>query len=101
MRRIAIENPAHFHNGACELDFFTKVLCAIRRRKDGSADVQTDFASVDVKSCNQFDIARAVRTDLPVHQPDAPTFGGGSVTNMYLLDKRAGAASNPNGRASY
>jgi hypothetical protein len=47
---VAIENAAHLHNRAGELDFLTEGLCAIGRRENRFADVETDFTAVDIKS---------------------------------------------------
>jgi len=67
MRGIAVENASHLYDCAGELDLFGKDFCAIGRRKNCLADVKTDFTSVNVKSSNDFDIARPVRADLAVH----------------------------------
>src|SRR5580704_18112699 len=94
MRWVAIENTAHLHDRPGELDFLTKGFCAIGRRENRFADVEADFTAVDVKSSDNLDIARPVETDLPVHQPDGRTVGGGAVIKIDSLDKRAGAVSN-------
>src|SRR5207237_9714966 len=69
MRRVAIENASHLHDGAGELDVLTKALCASGRRENCLADVEFDFTAIDVKSSDNLDIARTVKTDLPVHHP--------------------------------
>src|SRR5438128_404342 len=101
MRRVAVENAPHPYDCATELDLFTKDFCAIRRRKNCLADVKTDLTPVNVKSSNDFDIARPVRADLAVHQPDAGAVGGGAVIKIDSLDKRAGAVSNAYDGDSY
>ena len=101
MRRVAIKNAAHLHDGAGELDFLTKGFCAIGRRENCFADVEADFTAIDVKSSDNLDIARPVKTDLPVHQPDGRAVGGGAAIKIDSLDKRAGAVSNADDGNSY
>jgi hypothetical protein len=99
--RIAVENAAHFYNGAGELDLFAENLCAIRWRKNGSADISSNLAPINVESGNDFNIARAIRTDLAVHQSYTSAVGRKAVIKIYPLDKRAGAVSNPDNGDSY
>src|SRR5205814_10512765 len=73
VRRVTVQNAAHFYDSAGELDFFTKNLGAVRRRKDGSANVQANFAAVDVKRSHDPTVARPITADLPSHQPYAGT----------------------------
>ena len=101
VRSVAIQNATHFHNGAGELDLFAENLGAIRRRKDGFAHVQPDFAPVDIKRGYDLNIARAIAADLPVHQADASAVGGRAVIKIDSLDKRAGAVSNADNCNSY
>src|SRR4029077_10532204 len=101
MRRVAVENTAHFHDRPGKLDFLTKGVCAIGRRENRFADVETNFTAVDVKSGDNLDIARPVETDLPVHQPGGRAVNGGAVIKIDSLDKRAGAVSNADNGNSY
>jgi len=101
MRGIAVKDAAHLYDRASELDLFGKDFCAIGRRKNSLTDVKTDFTPVNVKSSNDFDIARPVRADLPMHQPDASAVGGGAVIKIDSLDKRAGAVSDAYDGDSY
>src|SRR5881396_3514470 len=101
MRRIAVKDASHPYDRASELDLFGKDFCAIGRRKNGLTDVKTDSTPVNVKSGNDFDIVRPVRSDLPMHQPDASAVGGGAVIKIDSLDKRAGAVSNAYDGDSY
>src|ERR1700758_654234 len=101
MRSIAVQNAAHLYDCAGKFDFLTEGLCAIGRRKDRLADVETDFTPVDVKSRDNFDVAWPIRTDLPVHQPDGGAVGGGAVIKIDSLDKRAGAVAHADNGNSY
>ena len=101
VRRVPIENAPHFHDGTGELDLFTEDLRAVGRREDGFADVHADFAPVDVKSSNDFDIARPIAGNLPVHQSDARAVGRGAVIKIDSLNKRAGTIANPHNGDSY
>src|SRR6266478_7082977 len=101
MRRIAVQNAPHFYNCAGELDFLTEGLCAIGRREDRFADVETDFTAVDIKSSDDLDIAWPVETDLPVHQADGCAIGGRAVIKIDSLDKRAGAVAHADNGNSY
>src|SRR2546430_14264509 len=53
------------------------------------------LAPINIKGGNDFNVARAIRADLAVHQPYAGAVGGEAVIKIYPLDKRAGAVSNP------
>ena len=64
---IAVENAAHFHDCAGEVDLVTEDFRAIGRREYGLADVETDLAPVNIKGSNDLDIARAIMPNLPVH----------------------------------
>src|SRR5262249_27082208 len=65
--RVAIQNAAHFYDRAGQLDLFAEHLCAVGRRKNSSAHVQADLASIDVKRCHDLNIAWAVAANLTVH----------------------------------
>jgi len=71
VRSKAIQNATHLHNRAGELHLLTENFRAIRRRKNGSANIQPDLAPVDVKGGHDFDVAWAIAANLPVHQPHA------------------------------
>src|SRR5260370_38399217 len=101
MRRITVENAAHFYNRAGKLDFFAEGRVAIGGREDRFADVETDFTAVDVKSSEDLDIAWPVETNLPVHQSHASAVSGRAVIEVYSLNKRAGTISNPDNGDSY
>ena len=79
VRSVAVENAAHFHDRAGELDLVAKNLGAIGGRKDGLAHVEPDLAPVDVERGHDFDIARPIRPDLAVHEADAGAIRGGAV----------------------
>src|SRR5262249_25477989 len=101
VRRVTVENAAHFYNGAGELDLFTESLGAIRRRENGLANVQTDLAAIDVKRGHDLDVARAVPANVPVHQANAGAIGRGAIIKIDSLDKRAGTISNSHNGDSY
>ena len=101
VRGVAVQNAAHFYNGAGELDLFTEHLRTIRRRENGPADISSNLAPINIKGGNDFNVARAIRADLAVHQPYAGAVGGEAVIKIYPLDKRAGAVSNPDNGDSY
>src|SRR5262249_9557203 len=101
VRRVAIQNAAHFYNGASKLNLFAKSLRAIRRRKNGSANVEPQLSPGDIEGGHDLNSAWAVAADLPVHQPDASTVDGGAVVKIESLDKRAGAVSNADNGDSY
>jgi len=101
MRRVAIKNAAHLHDRASKLDFLAEGLCAIGRRKNRFAYVQTYFSPVDIKSGDYFDIVWPISTDLLVHQSHASTVGGRAIVKVYTLNERAGAVSNADNGNSY
>src|SRR5262249_57161712 len=74
--RIAVQNAAHFHNGAGELDRFTENVGAIRRRENGSTNVQANLAAVDVEGRYHLNVARPVAPNLPLHQSNASAVAG-------------------------
>ena len=94
--RVAVENAAHFHNRAGESDFVAKNLGAIGGRKDGFADVEPDFATVDVESGDDFDIAGAVGTNLFVHEADGGAIDRRAAVKIDSLNERAGTIAHPN-----
>jgi hypothetical protein len=89
-----VENAAHLHNGASKLDPVAENLRAVRRRKNRLAHVQTDFAPVDIKGGNDFDVVWSIAADLTMHQPDAGAVGGGAIIKIDSLNERAGAISD-------
>jgi hypothetical protein len=101
VRGIAVQNATHFHNGTGKLDLLTENLRTIRRRENGSANVQPNLAPIDIEGGYDLNVARAIAADLPVHQADASAVGGGAVIEIDSLDKRAGAVSNPDDGDSY
>src|SRR5438477_5203638 len=74
VRGEAVEDAAHFHDRAGEIDLIAKVLGAIGRRKNGFADVEPDFAAIDIEGGDDLNVSRAIGTDLLVRQAD-----GGAV----------------------
>ena len=46
------------------LIFSQKTFSAIRRRKNGLADIESHFAAIDIKGGNHFDVLGLVRADL-------------------------------------
>jgi hypothetical protein len=101
MGRITVENTAHFHDRAGKADLFAKNFRAIGRREYGLADIETDFAPVNVKRGHNFDVARPIRADLPMHQSDTGAVSGGAVVKIYSLDERTGAVPHPDNGDSY
>ena len=101
MLRVPVENAAHLHDRASELNLFAEDLRAIGRGENGFADVEADLAPVDVKSGNYFDVARPIRADLAVHQSDAVAVDGGAVIKIDSLHERTGAVSDADNGDSY
>ena len=96
VRRIAVENAAHFYDRTREIDLFAKNFRAIRRRKNGSADIKAHLAAINIERGHDFDVTGPIRTDLAVHKPDARAIGGGALVKVYSLDKRTGTVTYPN-----
>jgi hypothetical protein len=94
MGRIAIENATHFHDRAGKIDFLTKNFGAVRRGKDGAANVQADFAPINIKGRHHFNVTRPVGTDLAMHQSDSRTIVGRPAVEVYPLNQRTGAITN-------
>src|SRR4029077_254664 len=82
VRRVAVHDHAHFHDRAGEGDFVAKNLGAIGRRKDGFADVEPDFAAVDVESGDDFDVAGAIGTDLFMHEAHGGAIDGRAAVKV-------------------
>ena len=99
--RIAVEHATHLHDCAGEVDLFAKNFRAIGRREYGLAHIEPDFAPVNIKRGHDFDIARTIRADLPVHQSDAGAVGRRAVIKIYSLDERTGAISHSDDGDSY
>ena len=96
VRSEAVENATHFHDRPGQADLVAENFCAIRRRKDGFADVETNFAAVDIKGGYHFDVSGAIGPDLAMHQADPVSVGDRTPIKVYSLNQRAGAISNPN-----
>ena len=86
----SVKDAAHPHQDSCLGEVATKYCCAVRGLEDGLGDVLPHLAHVDVEGRHDFDVARPVATDLPVHEPD-------SLLRLLVpvvlepLDQRAGA----------
>src|SRR5262249_553638 len=94
VRRDAVHDHAHLHDRAGESDFVAKNLCAVGRRKDGLADIEPDFAAVDIESGHDLDIPRPVGGDLAVHQADGAAVDPGAAVEVDSLDERTGAITD-------
>ncbi len=94
--REAVKNAAHFHDCAGEADLFAENLGAIGRRENGFADVEPDFAAVDIECGHNLNVSRPIRADLLVHQANASAIGGGAAVKVYSLDERTGTITHSN-----
>src|SRR5215471_3130919 len=94
MLGVAVEDAAHFHDRTDESDIIAKNLGAIRWRKDRFADVEPNFAAVDVKRGDDFDIARAVGTDLFMHEAHGGAIDRRAAVKVDSLDERAGTIAH-------
>ena len=68
MRSKTVEDAAHLYDRAGEFDLFAEDFGAIRRRKYGLADIETDFAPVDIERGNDLNVAWLIGADLAMHQ---------------------------------
>jgi len=96
MRPEAIKNTAHFYDRSGEADLFAENLRAIRGREDGLADIEPNFAAINIKCGYDFNVPRPIRTDLAMHQTDPIAIGNGAPIKVNSLNQRAGAVSNSN-----
>src|SRR5439155_24194610 len=89
-----VENTTHFHDSAGALDFIAKNFSAVRRRKNGLADIESHFAAIDIKGGNHFDILRLVRADATVHEAGTTAVAIGSAIKIDSLDERTGTVAH-------
>ena len=94
--RVAIEDTAHFHDRSGESDFVAKDPGAIGGRKDRFADVEPDFAAVDVKSGDHFDVAGPIGADLFMHEAHGGAIDGRAAVEVHSLNERAGTIAHSN-----
>ena len=91
MLGVTIENAAHLHDRARARYFFAKDFGTIRRRKNGFAHIQADFAPVDIESGYDFDIVRLIVSDPAVHEANRGAITGNTAIKIDPLDERTGA----------
>jgi hypothetical protein len=89
-----VENTTHFHDCAGALDFIAKNFSAVRRRKNGLADIESDFPAIDIKGGNHFDILRLVRADATVHEAGTVAVAIGPAIKIDSLDERTGTVAH-------
>ena len=89
-----VHDHAHFHDRAGEADFIAKDFGAIGRGKNGFADVEPDFAAVNVEGGHDLDIPGPVGADLAVHQAHGAAIDPGAPVKIDPLDKRAGTIAH-------
>lgn len=94
VRREAIHDYTHLYDRAGEGDFIAENVSAVWRGKDRFADIEPDFAAVDIECGHDLDIPRPVRTDLAVHQADGTAVNIGTAVKIDPLDERAGAVTD-------
>ena len=89
-----VHDHAHFHDRAGKRDFFAKNFGAIGRRKDGLADVESDFAAIDIERGDDFDVARPIGADLAMHKADGAAVDPRAPIEIDTLDKGTGAITD-------
>src|SRR6266403_1926173 len=94
--RETVEDAPHFHDRPGEIDLIAKDLGAIGRRKNGFADVEPDFAAIDVERGDNLDVSRAIGADLLVHQADGGAVDRGTVVKVDSLEEGTGAIAHSN-----
>src|SRR6184192_1907544 len=94
VRGEAVHDHAHFHDGAVKADFVAKDFGAIGRRENGFADIEPDFAAVDIEGGHNFDVSGPIRGDLLVHQADGGAIDGGTAIKIDTLDERTGTVAH-------
>lgn len=92
--RETVENAAHFHDRAGEADFIAKNFGAIGRRENGFADVEADFAPINVEAGHDLDVPGPIRTDLAVHQANGGAVDRGAAVKIDSLDERTGTIAD-------
>ena len=95
VRRKTVEDAAHFHDRAGQADLVAENLGAIGRGENGFADVEPDFAAVNVECGHNLNVPGPIRGDLLVHQADAGAIGGGAAVEIDTLDERTGTVAHP------
>src|ERR1700719_1890984 len=63
---------------------------------NGLADIEPDFAAVDIEGGHNFDVSGPIRGDLLVHQPDRGAIDGGASIKIDTLDERTGTVAHSN-----
>ena len=94
VRGEAVHDHAHFHDVAGKADFVAKDFGAIGRRENGFADIEPDFAAVDIEGGHNFDVSGPIRGDLLVHQADGGAIDGGTAIKIDTLDERTGTVAH-------
>ena len=87
VRRIAVENAAHLYNRSREIDLLAENFRAIWRRENGPTDIEAYLPAINIKCRHHFDVARPIGANLPMHQPNTGTIGGGALIKVDSLNK--------------
>src|SRR5436190_22829654 len=97
-----VQNAPHLNDCAGALDFIAEDFSAIRRRKNGLANIESHLPAIDIKSGNYFDVLRVVRADATVHQAGSVAIAIGPAIKIDSLNKGTGTvAHSDNGDSDF